>query len=334
MDQQKDAAPQVSVIIAAWRAADRIGTAIASALSQTGVTVEVVVADDASPDGTAAVIAALAEGDGRIRPIYLPANAGPAAARNRAIAAARGEWIAVLDADDRMVPRRLSRMVALAREKGADCILGNLAEVDADGMSLSDHPFAVTPEEPAPVTAEGFVAANLAQAGPRRWGYLKPLIRRQALADHALAYDETLRNGEDFHLILSLLLSGARVWFSPDPDYLYTRRAGSVSDRIALSHLAALLAADARVAARLAQRPALAALMRRRQAELSDLMTAETVLRAIRARQAGQARRALAARPRALGLVLRQAGEGALRRLSRLRGRPRARHRDQSGLSP
>lgn len=309
--------PEVSVIIAAWCAEGFLAHAVRSALSQTGPSVEVIVADDASPDGTLGVARALALADARVRPVALAANGGPSAARNRALSQARGEWIAILDADDRMVPRRLERMLSFARQTGADAILGNLAEVDETGTPLPDGPFIRRPATPTRLTPERFVTANLRRAAPRTWGYLKPLIRRSALDRHALRYDETLRNGEDFHLILDLLLSGGVVWFCPDADYLYTRRTGSVSDRIRLDDLSALMAAGNRSLARIAGRPQLSALMARRQAELADLMTAETVLRAIKARRIGAARAALADRPAALPLILRQAGEGILRRLMR-----------------
>lgn len=314
---EKHSHPEVSVIVAAWCAEGSLARAVRSALSQTGTTVEVIVIDDASPDGTDDAARELAAADPRVRPIAMPANGGPAAARNRGIDQARGDWIAILDADDRMVPRRLERMLALGRETRADAILGNLAEVDEDGTSLSDDPFVTDPLAEVAVTPEAFVTANLRRAAPRTWGYLKPLIRRDTLIRQSIRYDETLRNGEDFHLILDLMLAGGAVWFCPDPDYLYTRRAGSVSDRIATDHLAALMAAGARTLARLGDRPELQRLMARRQAELADLMTAETVLRAIKARHMGAARAALAARPAATPLILRQAGEGLLRRIAR-----------------
>lgn len=318
-----DGAPDVSVIIAAWRAEATLERAVASALAQTGLRVEVLVVDDASPDGTAVLADRLAQGDARVRLLRLTANGGPSAARNAGLAAAAGDWVAVLDADDAMVPRRLERMLALAQETGADIVLGNLAEVDADGRSVAETPFLVHPDTPAPVGAEAYLMANMRAAGPRTMGYLKPLLRRALLERTGLRYDHRLRNGEDFHLILAALLAGAQVWFSPDPDYLYTRGAGSVSDRIALGHLACLIDAERSLAAQLADRPRLAALLHQRGAELADLMTAETVLRAIKARRIDAARQALVLRPRAAVLVLRQAGEGLLRRLRR-----------QSGASP
>lgn len=313
----EQAAPDISVIVAAWRAVDSLPAAVESALSQRGVSVEVVVVDDASPDTTFGVAVDLAQSDARVRAFRSDRNGGPSAARNRALDEARGEWVAVLDADDRMVPLRLGRMVALARETQADVVLGNLGTVDGQGMALSDEPFITSPDQPTALTVEDFVRGNLQSAGGRTLGYCKPLIRRAFLAQHGIRYDPRLRNGEDYHLILACLLKGASVWFSPDPDYLYTRAAGSVSDRIGLDDLTALIRVEDEVIARTPAPPALAALLHRRRSGLADLLTTETVLRALKDGRFAGARDAIKARPRAAAMVLRQAGEGVLRRLKR-----------------
>jgi succinoglycan biosynthesis protein ExoO len=315
--RMKPERPDITVIIAAWRAADRLRDAVDSALAQRGVSVEVVVVDDASTDSTFSVAEDLARADPRVRAFRLGRNGGPSAARNRALTEAQADWVAVLDADDRMVPRRLERMLALARERGADVVLGNLATVDGQGQSVSDEPFITSPDQPVALSAEDFVRGNLPTAGARTLGYLKPLIRRGFLEQHGVRYDPRLRNGEDYHLILACLLRGASVWFSPDPDYLYTRMKGSLSERIGLDHLAALIAVEEAVIATTAAPPALAALMHRRMDGLVDLMTTETVLRALKDRRFAHARDAMKARPRAVALVLRQAGEGLLRRIKR-----------------
>src|SRR4051812_4115270 len=106
--------PLISVIMPAYNAAGFISRAIDSALEQEGVALEVVVADDASRDDTLAVIRAWGERDGRVRCVGLDVNGGPARARNAAIEAARGEWIAVLDADDAILPGRLAHMLDAA----------------------------------------------------------------------------------------------------------------------------------------------------------------------------------------------------------------------------
>src|SRR4051794_28277766 len=101
-DALKPESPQtllVSTIIPVFNGEALIGEAIESALRQTYPNIEVIVVDDGSTDRTLEVIQALAASDSRIRVIQ-QANGGVARARNRAIAAARGEFIAPLDADD------------------------------------------------------------------------------------------------------------------------------------------------------------------------------------------------------------------------------------------
>jgi glycosyltransferase involved in cell wall biosynthesis len=100
----------VSVVIPAWNRADRIEGAILSALEQEPKPLEIIVVDDGSTDGTdAGRLVAL---DARVRVIRHDANRGAAEARNTGVAAARGDWIAFLDSDDRWLPGKLARQLA------------------------------------------------------------------------------------------------------------------------------------------------------------------------------------------------------------------------------
>ena len=106
--------PHVSVIIPTWNRAAWLAEAVDSVLSQEGVEVECIVVDDCSTDHTASVLARYGE---QVRSIRLPVNRGPAAARNVGIRAARAEWLAFLDSDDRFLPGKLARQLdALARK--------------------------------------------------------------------------------------------------------------------------------------------------------------------------------------------------------------------------
>ncbi len=103
--------PRVSVITPAYEAAGYITETIASVIGQTFRDWEMIVADDASSDDIAAVVAGV--GDRRVRLVRGKRNRGPAGARNLALAEAKGELVVFLDADDRLLPQYLETMVRL-----------------------------------------------------------------------------------------------------------------------------------------------------------------------------------------------------------------------------
>jgi len=108
------ARPTVSIIIAAHRAQGFIAEAVGSALAQDLCEIEIVVAPDEAADyGFLAAI------DPRVRVLDgVAASTGPGPARNRALAEARGRFIALLDADDLLSPNYLSSLVPLAEKSG------------------------------------------------------------------------------------------------------------------------------------------------------------------------------------------------------------------------
>ena len=132
-------APQISVCMPVRNGADYVGEALRSALAQRGPELEVVVYDDASTDATAATVAAL--GDGRIRYERGPRRIGVAAARNACLAAARGDYVAWLDADDVLLDGMLARQAAtLDRHARVGLVHGRAEIVDAGGRRLADWP--------------------------------------------------------------------------------------------------------------------------------------------------------------------------------------------------
>src|SRR5258707_1636701 len=96
------ARPLVSAIVATYNRADVVSQAIESILGQTYENLEVIIVDDGSTDGTVEVLERFGS---RLR-ILRQQNAGPSAARNRGIAAARGEIISLLDSDDVWLPKK------------------------------------------------------------------------------------------------------------------------------------------------------------------------------------------------------------------------------------
>lgn len=218
----------VTVLIAAYNAAPFLHRAVRSALQQTRPPLEVLIVDDGSVDETAEVARELAANDPRVRLLSLSKNGGPARARNAGIDHARGEWIAVLDADDAFLPERLERLVEIAGEAEADVVADNFMWRDvADGSAgpagLSRSSTIET------VDKHKFVAHARPFAEEADWGLLKPLFKRSFLNANNLRYPIYSRHGEDFLLIVDILLAGGRYILSRKPGYLYTARSSGLS---------------------------------------------------------------------------------------------------------
>jgi glycosyltransferase involved in cell wall biosynthesis len=113
--------PTVSVIVPVRDGAAYLGDALASVLAQDVAPLEVIVVDDGSTDGSAAVAAAA----GPSVRVLAGSFGGAAAARNAGVAAARGDLLAFVDHDDLWAPRRLARQVAaLCRAPAVELVLG------------------------------------------------------------------------------------------------------------------------------------------------------------------------------------------------------------------
>ncbi len=234
--------PDVTFIIAAYNAEGTILRAIESALAQREVSVEVIVADDRSTDSTAAIAASIA--DDRVNVMTLERNSGPGGARNAALAHAKGRWIAVLDSDDAVFPDRLASMIARAEKAGANSAVDNI-EVIADGKTRGETMF---PEDHlaniGEITLADFIASNLVFESTFNYGYMKPIFERRFIEENSLRYDETLRIGEDYIFLASILASGGKCVVEPSVGYAYHVRSGSISRVLELHHVVSMLEAD------------------------------------------------------------------------------------------
>ena len=127
--------PLVSVIIPSYNAAQFLREAVASVRAQGYSPIEIVVVDDGSTDNTAEMIPSLGEGVRYVR----QANAGPAAARNRGLGEARGEWIAFLDADDLWPEDKLNVQGArLEADPSLEVVLGRVQYHHEPGVEKAD----------------------------------------------------------------------------------------------------------------------------------------------------------------------------------------------------
>lgn len=215
---------QFSVIIPAKNEATSIAAAVMSALDQAETTVEVIVVDDGSTDGTGDIVRRMGEDDGRVTLLRNTVSAGVSAARNRALDAARGEWIAILDADDEFLPGRLSRIVREAERRSLNMFADNLVLRSETGTDLGNA-FAETElQGQGPVSLDVFLLHDIPHMQPMGVGYCKPIIKREFLARHGIRFREGISCAEDLLFYTECLIAGARLGFSMTAGYLYTVR--------------------------------------------------------------------------------------------------------------
>ena len=206
--------PTFSIVIPAYQAADTIGQAVESALSQVHPAHEVIVVDDGSTDD---LQGSLHESAGRVR-LVRKQNRGAASARNAGAAVATGEFVATLDADDAFHPRRLQVLAELA------CARPDLDLITTDtrfivggravGRFSASNPFALEDQRRA-ILRSCFVGG---------W----PAVRLSRLRQIG-GFDESLRISHDWDCWLRLILDGSQAGLIAEPYYDYTLSAGTLT---------------------------------------------------------------------------------------------------------
>lgn len=304
------AAPLISVVMANFEAGEKIVHALHSVLRQSVSDLEVIVSDDGSGDDSLAHVRRLMEVDGRIRLITTDQNGGPARCRNRALDVSRGRWIAVVDSDDIIHPERFERLLAAAAAHDADIVADDLLLFFEDG-SAPRLMLGEGAQRSFLVSTERWVLAGT--DGSPALGYLKPLISAERL--RAVRYDEGLRIGEDFDLILRLLLEGTRMLIVPEPFYLYRRHSGSISHRLSVPDMEAMVGRQkALVGAFGPLDGRIEAAFRQRLSGLEQGLAYERLVASVKARRLGSALALVARNPGHVGRLWSSFAEGRQRR--------------------
>ncbi len=236
-------------------------------------------------------------------------------ARNRALDVARGDWIAIVDADDLIHPGRLERMIERATSLGVDVVADDLIYFGAEsgrtllGATVLNQPW-------IPTTAEFLAAETRRPAIPV--GYLKPLFRRRSLGN--IRYRPYLKVGEDFDLLLRVLLTDAKLAILPDAYYLYRRHSASISHRLSEENARGMLRAIDDLRGDFPEAThALSGLLDQRRRMLERTARFAEIVRRLKVGQGQRAMRMIIKTPHLAVPLARAAGE----RIGRsLRGRP------------
>ncbi|TIL72537.1 MAG: glycosyltransferase family 2 protein [Mesorhizobium sp.] len=234
--------PDVTFVIAAYNSELTIERAIASAIAQRDVSVEVIVVDDQSRDRTLDLARSYPEDI--VRVVALEQNRGPGGARNVGLELARGRWVAVLDSDDAVYPGRICTMIDRAEKAGAAIAVDNLQVVREDGVAEETMFPADYLEGLSEISLADYIAGNVVFESRFNLGYLKPIFQRRFLNENGLRYDESLIIGEDYILLASALAKGGRCVVEPTTGYVYHIRTGSISRVLELHHVESMRKAD------------------------------------------------------------------------------------------
>ncbi len=210
----------VSIVVPCYNTESYLAAAIESALRQTHPRVEVIVVDDGSTDGSGRIVEAFGERIVAVR----QANRGLSAARNAGIAAARGEYVLLLDADDMLAPGcAASRARVLDADPGIGLVAGYYREIDARGAMLSRIP---------ELRRVGSLAA-FRQAVRRNWGPPVGWTFRREAFERCGGFDPLLRSCEDWDFAVRVA-TRYRIAYVPTVEAYYRRVDGSMSRNYAV----------------------------------------------------------------------------------------------------
>ncbi|MBT8448000.1 MAG: glycosyltransferase family 2 protein [Gammaproteobacteria bacterium] len=220
----------LSIIIPTYNTGQPLADCLASALGEIdtaaaatpGTQCECIVVDDCSTDPDAlALLDGIERMDPRIRLIRAAENRGPAGARNLGIAAADGEWIGFLDADDLWYPGALTGMLSAAIETaGAEWLVGRIADWTPPDVPVLRPPLFEATGPATPVRVEG-LALRRELARPPRLLLGAMLVKRAVIARNG-ALPASMLCGEDWYWMLLLARNTAMDYL--DLPFLKLRR--------------------------------------------------------------------------------------------------------------
>lgn len=213
MNTQTDT-PLVSVITPVFNSEKYIGKSIESVLNQTYPSWEMILVDDLSTDRSVEIIGDYMKKDERIKLIKLSENSGAAVARNTALDASAGRFIAFLDSDDLWKPEKLEKQLAFMQKNDYAFTFTDYELMDQDGNLLRK-----TIHMPDSIDYKGLLKNTII-------GCLTVMLDRQQVGNIQMP---NIRTRQDFALWLSVLKKGYRAYSIQEPLSIYRIVEGSIS---------------------------------------------------------------------------------------------------------
>lgn len=227
----------VSVILPAYNAEKYIGEAIESVLKQTYPSFELIVVDDGSQDRTAEIVKSF--NDERIHLFKHAENKGLSSARNTAIEASHGRWIAPVDADDQWLPQRLEKMIDILLENGDGYFVGDNSIICFDTPE-GLKPWVYMLDTYGIKSNEEILEISFHDYLMQRMPAFQPIFPIKPVNIAGLKYNPVIKSGEDFEFHCNLFRIGLKLKLFTTPFYLYRLTPGSVTSKPEASGVRAL----------------------------------------------------------------------------------------------
>lgn len=206
--------PLVSIITPAYNCANLIVETITSVQNQTYTNWEMIIVDDCSIDNTREIISEISKHDPRVKLLCLENNSGAAVARNTAIKAANGDYVAFLDSDDLWLPEKLDKQISFMEEHDYAFSFTKYRIMLEDG-TLTDNVVNI----PAEIDYHGLLKNTII-------GCLTVIVNVKKTGPIEMP---NIRTRQDFALWLSILKRGVKAHGLKEELALYRKVQGSIS---------------------------------------------------------------------------------------------------------
>lgn len=222
---QLNLSPAVSVVMPVYNGARTLGESVDSVLAQTFRDFELIICNDASTDKTRSILENIA--DERVYVLHNSSNLGEGPARDRAIAAARGDWLAFIDADDAWAPERLETLVSKVDVSLNKMIFDDILECHDTPSGMipwrvlrGRYAFGGDGTKVVQVSIEDFISQERL--------LLKPLLPLRSIREDPI-FHRNRPFGADTEFFLHLMAHGLQLCYVPKPMYYYRITPGSAS---------------------------------------------------------------------------------------------------------
>ena len=214
----------ISIVVPVYNAKDYVGKCVSSILAQTYPHFQLILVDDGSTDGSAAICDAFAAKDPRVQVVH-QTNQGVSAARNVGIAMAQGAYLTFVDADDTLAPEALETALKTMEQNDADMVTYGWCVIRENAMAEN-----ICSEQGVATDIDGVIRALLTNYADYGGGYpWNKLWRLSAFRGELPRFDRELYYFEDLEWVIRMLLKVQRIAVCPQCLYHYYIHGNSVT---------------------------------------------------------------------------------------------------------